>query len=84
MGMHKTAYALVIVGAVNWGLVGLFGFNLVSTIFGTWPMIERLVYILVGLSAIYEATIHMSYCNCCSMEMGGMEMPMKAKKKKRK
>jgi len=86
--MHKTAYALVIVGAVNWGLVGLFGFNLVSMIFGTWPMLEKLIYILVGLSAIYEATIHMSYCNCCSMEMGGMEMgmttKMSAKKKKRR
>lgn len=84
MVMHKTAYALVIVGALNWGLVGLFNFNLVMAIFGTWPMIERLIYILVGLSAIYEAMIHMSYCKYCMMNMGGMEMPMPAKKKRRK
>lgn len=82
--MHKTAYALVVVGALNWGLIGLFGFNLVSTIFGTWPMIEKLVYILVGLSALYEAMIHMTYCRDCMMETGSMEMKMVTKKKKRK
>lgn len=67
MAMHKTAYALVVVGALNWGLVGLFNFNLVSAIFGMWPMLEKLVYILIGLSAIYEAMIHMSYCKYCMM-----------------
>lgn len=46
------AWWLVIVGAVNWGLVAL-GFNLVSMIFGSMPMIETIVYALVGLSGIY-------------------------------
>lgn len=84
MGLHKTSYALVIVGAVNWGLVGLFGFNLVSAIFGTWPGVERFVYILVGLAAIWEAMTHMSYCKECMMETGEMDMPMASKKKKRR
>ncbi len=83
MMMHKTAYALVIVGALNWGLIGLFDFNLVSVIFGTWPMLEKLIYIFVGLSALYEATTHMSCCKACMMEVG-MEKPISMKKKKKK
>lgn len=51
------ALILVIVGGLNWGLVGLFNFNLVSTIFGEMSMLSRLVYVLVGLSAIYLAFI---------------------------
>ncbi len=47
------AVVLVIVGALNWGLVGLFGFNLVTTIFGDMTLLTRLVYILVGLSGLY-------------------------------
>jgi len=46
------AYWLVWVGAINWGLVGAFNFNLVNTLFGSWPMVERIIYILVGLAAI--------------------------------
>ncbi len=53
------ALVLVIVGGVNWGLVGGFGFNLVDAIFGSMSMIGRIVYALVGLSAIYLAVISM-------------------------
>lgn len=49
---------LVIVGAVNWGLVGAFNMNLVTMIFGTMPMIETIVYILVGLSGVYLLAEH--------------------------
>lgn len=42
-----------IVGALNWGLIGLFDFNLVTFLFGTGSMLTRLVYILVGISGIY-------------------------------
>lgn len=45
---------LVIVGGLNWGLVGLFGFDLVAAIFGDASMLSRIVYILVGLSAIWQ------------------------------
>jgi uncharacterized membrane protein YuzA (DUF378 family) len=55
--MFKTidlvALALVIVGGLNWGLVGAFGFDLVATIFGGMSIISRIVYILVGLAAVY-------------------------------
>ena len=44
---------LVIIGALNWGLIGLFEFNLVSAIFGEMTAISRVVYTLVGLSGLY-------------------------------
>lgn len=48
------ALILVIIGAINWGLVGLFGFNLVSALLGV-GIFARIVYVLVGLSAILVA-----------------------------
>lgn len=47
------ALVLVIVGGLNWGLVGLFGFDLVAAIFGAMSMLSRIVYSLVGLAAVY-------------------------------
>lgn len=47
------ALILVIVGGLNWGLVGLFKFDLVAAIFGVESFLTNLTYILVGLSAIY-------------------------------
>ncbi len=51
--LNATALVLIIVGGLNWGLVGLFDFNLVSAIFGVDTWLTNLVYILVGISAIY-------------------------------
>ena len=45
---------LLIVGGLNWGLVGLFDFNLVAALFGEGSALSRLVYVLVGLSALYS------------------------------
>lgn len=45
--------ALIVIGGLNWGLVGLFDFNLVAAIFGT-SAVSRLIYILVGLSAVWQ------------------------------
>ncbi|WP_407307613.1 DUF378 domain-containing protein [Acinetobacter sp.] len=47
------AYALTIIGGINWGLIGAFDFNLVAAIFGEMSMLSRIIYILVGLSALY-------------------------------
>ncbi len=49
------ALVLVIVGALNWGLVGAFNFNLVAAIFGEGSALSRIVYVLVGISAIVVA-----------------------------
>ncbi len=45
---------LVVIGALNWGLVGLLNVNLVNWLLGSWPMVERVVYILVGLGGVYK------------------------------
>ncbi len=63
--VHKTAFVLVFVGALNWGLVGAFGWNLVTALLGNWPMAVRVVYILVGLSALMM--LMMGKCKMCRM-----------------
>jgi len=47
-----TAYILVIIGALNWGLVGFFGFDIISSIFGEMTILARIIYDLIGISAI--------------------------------
>lgn len=46
--------ALLVVGGLNWGLVGLLRFDLVATLFGDATMLSRLVYLVVGLCALYQ------------------------------
>lgn len=48
------AAVLLVVGGLNWGLVGLFDFNLVAALFGDASSVSRLVYVLVGLGAVYQ------------------------------
>jgi uncharacterized membrane protein YuzA (DUF378 family) len=49
------AAVLLVVGGLNWGLVGLFDFDLVAALFGAGSMLARVVYVLVGLAAAYQA-----------------------------
>jgi uncharacterized protein len=51
--LTSIAFILVIVGALNWGLVGAFNLDLVAAIFGEMSIASRIVYILVGLSAVW-------------------------------
>ena len=51
--LKMVAYLLVVVGALNWGLVGLMDVNLVNLLLGSSPMLEKVVYVLVGLSAVW-------------------------------
>lgn len=48
------ALVLIIIGAINWGLIGLFKFNLVDTIFGTMSALSRIIYTLVGISGLWS------------------------------
>jgi hypothetical protein len=48
------ALTLMIIGGINWGLVGLFNFNLVEAVFGELSAISRIIYTLVGISAVYS------------------------------
>mgnify|MGYP000109748371 CR=1 FL=1 len=51
--IDKIALVLVIIGAINWGLIGLFQFDLVATLFGAMSILSRIVYGLVGLSGLW-------------------------------
>jgi len=53
-GIDLASLILVVVGGLNWGLIGLFNWNLVSAIFGV-GVISRIIYVLVGASAVYAA-----------------------------
>lgn len=55
--VDKIALVLIIIGAVNWGLVGIFNFNLVDAIFGTMSVISRIIYALVGISGLWAIKI---------------------------
>lgn len=73
--LHMVSMILVIVGGLNWGLIGLGGFlggdwNVVNMILGSWPMLEWLVYVLVGLSAVSMLVSHKKTCKECMS--GGM------------
>ncbi len=69
--VSKVAWLLVIIGALIWGLEGLGNLvmrelNLVYILVGRWPMLETLVYVLVGLSALYIIIKGKKGCNCGS------------------
>ena len=64
--LHMVAFLLLIVGAVNWGLVGLLEFNLVTAVVGSIAGAEKVVYILVGASAVYLLVTHKKDCKVCA------------------
>jgi len=59
-GLYSVAILLLVIGGLNWGLVGLLNFDLVATIFGTISLITRVVYILVGVSAVYVLSVKLN------------------------
>lgn len=64
--LHIVSFTLVLVGALNWGLVGLFNFDLVAALLGTMPSISKIAYVLIGISAVIVAVTHKKDCNVCS------------------
>lgn len=57
-GLDYTALTLVIIGAVNWGLIGLFRLDLVSLLFGNMTWLSRVIYTLVGISGMYLLSLY--------------------------
>ncbi len=66
--LRMLSYTLVIIGALNWALIGMFGFDLVSSIFGDMSVMSRIIYTLVGFSAITllatSKEIYARHCEC--------------------
>jgi uncharacterized membrane protein YuzA (DUF378 family) len=59
--LQKACLVVTIIGAINWGLIGLFDFNLVETIFGVDSMLSNIVYILVGICGLVNIGILLSH-----------------------
>lgn len=63
--LHMVAFILLVVGGLNWGLVGLFQYNLVESLFASVSGLTQIVYILVGVSAVWLAVTHKGDCKVC-------------------
>lgn len=55
--LDYTILTIVIIGAINWGLIGFFRFDLVAFLFGEMSWISRIIYALVGLSGLYMVSV---------------------------
>ncbi|MBI3572459.1 DUF378 domain-containing protein [Candidatus Kaiserbacteria bacterium] len=69
--LHMLTFILLVIGGLNWGLIGIGGFagsdwNVLHAIFGSWPTLEWIIYVLVGLSALLFATTHSKDCRICT------------------
>ena len=51
--LYWIAFVLLVVGGLNWGLVGLFNFDIIATLFGSIPIVAQILYVLVGLGAVW-------------------------------
>ncbi len=60
------SFLLMVVGAVTWGTVALFQFNLVDMVFGAGSQLGQLVYVLVGVSGLYQLATHKNDCKVCA------------------
>ena len=59
--LQKVALVVTIIGAVNWGLIGLLDFNLVDTLFGEGSILSRIIYTLVGITGLINIGILLSH-----------------------
>ena len=67
--LHMLAFPLMVVGALNWGLVGLLNFNLVESLLGSWPLVVKIVYLAVGAAAVHVLIYHKEDCKTCAEMM---------------
>ncbi len=72
--LHMVAFLVLVVGGLNWLAVGAIGWDLGNLFGGQDALISRVIYIVVGLAALYELFAHKSRCKECSTGNGGGEM----------
>ncbi len=68
--LHFVAFSLLVVGGINWLLVGLVGWDIGQLFGGMGSMVSRAIYILVGLAAIWEVATHKKNCRYCGASSG--------------
>lgn len=66
--VHVVSFFLVVVGGINWGLVGLFNLDLVDLILGGVPIVARIIYVLIGVAAVVLIAAHKKDCKTCGIE----------------
>ncbi len=66
MKLHSIAFILLVIGGLNWLLVGIFGWDISRWLGGMTAVLPRIIYVLVGLSALYEIFTHKENCKNCS------------------
>ena len=71
-GLHMLAFVLLVIGGLNWLLVGLFSWDVGMLFGGMDAIVSKIIYVLVGLAAIYEIFVHKSTCKMCGKK--GMSM----------
>lgn len=72
--LHMVTFLLLVVGGLNWLLVGVWGWDVGQLFGGMGANASRAIYVLVGLSAIVEVVTHPKNCKLCSAKMGGQNM----------
>lgn len=73
--LHRLAYALLIAGALNWLLLGVFSWDLGEVFGGQSAILSRLVYILIGAAGVYELFSHQDRCAECVSEIDAPKYP---------
>ena len=74
--IHLVTFTLLVVGGLNWLLWGLFEWEIGQLFGGMDAAVSKVIYILVGLSAVYELAMHGKHCRMCKPEMSSSGMPM--------
>ena len=64
-GIHMVTFLLLVIGGLNWLLIGLFNYDVVYLLGAT---VAKVVYVLVGVSAVYELAMHKTNCRLCGMQ----------------
>lgn len=68
MNIHIVTFTLLLVGGLNWLALGLFGWEIGELFGGQMEIVSRVIYVLVGLSAVYEIFTHKGNCRACAPE----------------
>ncbi len=73
--MHYVTFGLLLIGGLNWLLQGVFGWDVGQLFGGMDAVISRVIYVLVGLAAVYELVMHKKCCKMCGMKGGTPSAP---------
>lgn len=70
-GLHVAAFLVLVVGGLNWLALGLFQWELGDLFGGSDAIVSKVMYIIIGLAAVYELFAHKGQCKTCSVEKKG-------------